>query len=140
MDHKTGLDIFYGIPSSVPSTSGEYETTGGIIGLEEVELLLKEEKVICLGEVMNFKDLVAKEDTLIKRSLRYAKKKDRFYFLKGIVQKSAAAIFSMYLQSGVNGDHTMQTPQSIVEKDQKRHVFRDTGQVHNSRKYQDSCR
>lgn len=116
MDHKTGLDIFYGIPSSVPSTSSEYETTGGIIGLEEVELLLKEEKVICLGEVMNFKDLVAKEDTLIKKIIALCKEKRPLLLLEGHCPKISGSDLSMYLQSGVNGDHTMQTPQSIVEK------------------------
>ena len=55
------LDIFYGIPSSVPSTSSNLETTGGEIGVEEVKELLSCDKVLCLGEVMNFKELIDDE-------------------------------------------------------------------------------
>lgn len=50
MAAETELDIFHAIPSSVPSTTPELETTGGIIGLAEVAELLKEPKVICLGK------------------------------------------------------------------------------------------
>ena len=31
------MDIFYGIPSSVPSTNPDCETTGGVIGVKEVD-------------------------------------------------------------------------------------------------------
>ena len=51
MEQETELDIYYGIPSCVPSTRSDLETSGGQMGEEEVRELLKEEKVICLGEV-----------------------------------------------------------------------------------------
>ena len=40
LSQDTDLDIFYGIPSSVPSTNSTLETTGGVIGVVEVEDLL----------------------------------------------------------------------------------------------------
>ena len=45
-NEETPLDIFYGIPSSVPSTNPRLETTGGIIGEKEVRELLKQKRVI----------------------------------------------------------------------------------------------
>ena len=59
---KTELDIFYAIPSSVPSTSNELETAGGEIGEAEVEQMLADDRVLCLGEVMNFQSLVAEPE------------------------------------------------------------------------------
>lgn len=59
---KTELDIFYAIPSSVPSTSNELETSGGEIGEAEVEQMLADDRVLCLGEVMNFQSLVAEPE------------------------------------------------------------------------------
>ena len=56
MSNATTLDIFYSIPSSVPSTNSLLETTGGMIDSANVKQLLQNPKVLCLGEVMNFKD------------------------------------------------------------------------------------
>lgn len=57
MEEETELDIFYGIPSSVPATRTEMETSGAEFGEKELRELLRDERVVCLGEVMNFKDL-----------------------------------------------------------------------------------
>ena len=70
MEQKTPQDIFYAIPSSVPATNETLETAGASIGEAEVRRLAEDERVLCLGEVMNFKDLTADEDTLIKRLIR----------------------------------------------------------------------
>ena len=54
MEQKTPQDIFYAIPSSVPATNETLETAahhrrgGG-------ETPAEDERVLCLGEVMNFK-------------------------------------------------------------------------------------
>ncbi|MBW4848210.1 MAG: amidohydrolase family protein [Lachnospiraceae bacterium] len=53
MEKETELDIYYGIPYVVPSTGTDLETLGGQLKEEEIKELLKEKKVICLGEVMN---------------------------------------------------------------------------------------
>ena len=47
--------IFYGIPSSVPSTSPDLETTGAIIDCEGMKKIAENPKVICVGEVMNYR-------------------------------------------------------------------------------------
>ena len=44
------VDIFYGIPSCVPSTSPELETTGGIITCEEMEGLKENPWVACVSK------------------------------------------------------------------------------------------
>lgn len=116
MNTDTILDIYYGIPSSVPSTSSEFETTGGIIGESEVLDLLNDSRVICLGEVMNFKDLVSDEDTLIKRIVSLCKQQRPSMPLEGHCPKISGSDLSKFIASGVDADHTMQSPDSIREK------------------------
>lgn len=113
---KTIMDIFYGIPSSVPSTNSLLETTGGSIEEKEVLDLLQNPRVICLGEVMNFKDLVSKEDTLIKRIVSLCKQQRPLMPLEGHCPKISGSDLAEFIASGVNADHTMQTPESIKEK------------------------
>lgn len=116
MDTDTVMDIFYGIPSSVPSTSCDFETTGGIIGESEVLELLNDSRVICLGEVMNFNDLVSDEDTLIKRIVSLCKQRRPSMPLEGHCPKISGSDLAKFISSGVNADHTMQSPESIKEK------------------------
>lgn len=110
------LDIFYGVPSSVPSTSKELETTGFVITKKEVEKLLSHDKIVCLGEVMNFKDLTCEEDSEIKRIIECGKKYNRNIVLEGHCPKISGLDLSLFLYSGVNGDHTQQSVESLKEK------------------------
>lgn len=116
MDSEPVMDIFYGIPSSVPSTNPDCETTGGVIGLEEVEKLLDHPQIRCLGEVMNFKELVSEDETLIKQIIALCRKKRPLLPLEGHCPKISGADLAKFIASGVNADHTQQTPESIVEK------------------------
>lgn len=50
-------DIFFAVPSSVPST--DLETSGGEIDLPDIKRLLQEPNVICLGEVMNYPESIS---------------------------------------------------------------------------------
>ena len=81
------MDIFYAIPSSVPSTTTELETTGGYIGVEEVNRLLKHPKVIALGEAMNFNGIVHEPESLIRQILREVRTERPFMPLEGHVPR-----------------------------------------------------
>lgn len=64
LSRDAAIDIFYGIPSSVPSTHQDLETTGGTIGIDELDLLRsRHPEIICLGEVMDYRGLIAGFDT-----------------------------------------------------------------------------
>lgn len=111
---KEKLDIFYGIPSSVPSTSSILETTGGKITVNEVKELLDYDNILCLGEVMNFKDLIEDENSSINQIINICK--DKKIPLEGHCPKIEGVDLSLYIYRGVNGDHTQQTVVSIEEK------------------------
>lgn len=116
MEQETELDIYYGIPSCVPSTRSDLETSGGQIGEEEVRELLKEEKVICLGEVMNDLDLVSEEDTLIKRIVSLCQKAGRRLKIEGHCPALSGEDLGGFIRGGVDADHTQQTRSSVLEK------------------------
>lgn len=116
LSQETKLDIFYGIPSCVPSTSPELETSGGIIGEVEVRELLQDDRILCLGEVMNDTDLLSDEDTLIKRIVALCKKEGRNLRIEGHCPALTKEELAAFIGSGVDADHTQQTPESVLEK------------------------
>lgn len=115
-DQKSVMDIYFAIPSSVPSTTPELETTGGIIGLDEVKELLKHPKVIALGEAMNFNGIVNEPDSLIRQILREVQTTKPFMPLEGHIPRVSGIELAQFLSAGLTADHTHQTPESIYEK------------------------
>lgn len=112
----TVLDIYYAIPSSVPSTTPELETTGGFIGVAEVSSLLDNPRVIALGEAMNFKGITSEPDSLIRQILRETQLKKPFMPLEGHVPRVSGVDLAKFMYAGITADHTHQSPESIYEK------------------------
>ena len=118
MGQETKLDIFYAIPSSVPATNDSLETSGAGIGEEQVRELLRDGRVLCLGEVMNFKDLTSDGDTLIKRLVGICRGRDirDSIRIEGHCPKISGEDLCRFIYEGVDADHTQQTPGSVLEK------------------------
>jgi adenine deaminase len=116
MAAQTELDIFHAIPSSVPSTTPELETTGGIIGLNEVAELLKHPKIICLGEAMNFKGIAYEPESLIRQIIDLCRQERPTMPLEGHCPKIYEEELAAFLHSGITSDHTHQFPESLKEK------------------------
>lgn len=107
-------DIFYGIPSSVPSTP--FETTGGDIGPDEIRILAKDSKNLCLGEVMNFHDLASEENTKTKQLIEVMREERGRPIIEGHCPKLTGMDLQKFLYAGVDADHTQQTVESFIEK------------------------
>ena len=118
MGQETKLDIFYAIPSSVPATNDSLETSGAGIGEEQVRELLRDGRVLCLGEVMNFKDLTSDGDTLIKRLVGICRGRDirDSIRIEGHCPKLSGEDLCRFIYEGVDADHTQQTPGGVLEK------------------------
>jgi len=111
------VDIFYGIPSSVPSTSPNFETTGGKIALPELQELLNEEKVICLGEVMNNRAVVNDEqDAEINNLLAYLDQNRPNYIREGHIPSLLGVDLAHFVYRGIDSDHTLQTVERLKER------------------------
>ena len=118
MGQETKLDIFYAIPSSVPATNDSLETSGAGIGEAQVRELARDGRVLCLGEVMNFKDLTSDGDTLIKRLVGICRGRDirDSIRIEGHCPKISGEDLCRFIYEGVDADHTQQTPGSVLEK------------------------
>lgn len=100
------MDIFYGIPSCVPSTSGELETTGGAIGLLEMGQLKEQPAVICVGEVMNYRQIIEENQLEISKFLKKLRATDKTFPIEGHCPALVDYDLSRFLFLGINGDHT----------------------------------
>ncbi len=113
---KTLLDIFYGIPSSVPTLNTGLETSGGTVTAKDMAELLKDPKILCLGEVMNFKELTAEDKTEIREIIKECRRVRPYMPIEGHCPKIRGLELARFLFAGVDADHTHQTPESIYEK------------------------
>ncbi|WP_208559387.1 adenine deaminase C-terminal domain-containing protein [Marinilactibacillus kalidii] len=116
LKEETIMDIFYAIPSSVPSTTKAMETTGGTVGIEEIRALLTSSRVIALGEAMNFKGIVSEPDSLIRQILNEIQQTRPFSPIEGHVPRVTGMDLAKFQYAGITSDHTQQTPASIYEK------------------------
>lgn len=116
MNQSQHLDVFYAIPSSVPSTNPFLETTGGIVDESVVQQLAMHDKVIALGEIMNFNDLTSDEDTLTKRIVSTFKRVMPDKPIEGHIPRISGLGLAKFVHQGIGSDHTQQTVESLIEK------------------------
>lgn len=116
MNQDTILDIFYAIPSSVPSTNPSIETNGALIDGTEVEVLSHDPKVIALGEIMNFKDTVSDRDSVTKRVIDTFRRVMPNAPLEGHIPNVTGPELAGFLARGIGSDHTQQTPETLLER------------------------
>ncbi|MDR9856321.1 adenine deaminase C-terminal domain-containing protein [Paenibacillus sp. VCA1] len=105
------VDMFYAIPSSVPATS--LETSGGSIEIEDMEALLATGDVICLGEIMNYVDIITDPDCKTNRILKHMKEHHPELVIEGHVPKLLDLDLQRVIFAGVDSDHTHQTVEGL---------------------------
>jgi adenine deaminase len=112
------LDIFYGAPSSVPSTNKDCETTGGTIDLKELESLFKnEKKIACLGEVMDFRDLIELNDnSRIASFISMLREKYPFMALEGHCPGFLDIDLAKILYMGIDSDHCLMSLEGMKQR------------------------
>ncbi|MGJ9385715.1 adenine deaminase C-terminal domain-containing protein [Salipaludibacillus sp. CF4.18] len=108
------VDMFYSIPSSVPATS--METTGGSIGIAEIDELMETEEIICLGEIMNYVDVISDKETKSNQIIEHIRAKYPYLTIEGHVPKLLDLDLHKMIYAGVDSDHTHQTLQGIEER------------------------
>ena len=110
------IDIFYGIPSSVPSTSEELETTGGVIDFEAMKHLLGEKDVVCVGEIMNYREIIRENHLEITKFLDYLRQEHPGYVIEGHCPSLVDLDLAKFLYLGINGDHTEHTLEEVKQR------------------------
>ncbi|MCM3077671.1 adenine deaminase C-terminal domain-containing protein [Brevibacillus invocatus] len=105
------VDMKYAIPSSVPATS--METTGGTVEVADIEELLRSEEIICMGEIMNYVDVISDPNCKTNQILDYLRKNYPDLVIEGHVPKLLDLELHQILYAGVNSDHTHQTVEGL---------------------------
>lgn len=108
------VDMFYGIPSSVPATT--METTGGAIEIEDIEELMQTESIKCLGEIMNYYDVLTKPSSKTNQILSYIREHYPQLIIEGHVPKLLDTELQGLAYAGVGSDHTHQTVEGMKER------------------------
>jgi len=96
------LRVFVCVPSCVPASSPEFETSGATIDAKEVEEALSWDGVIGLAEVMNFPGVIAGDDKMF-REINVTLKKGKTVegHISGIVGRDLVA----YVAAGITSCH-----------------------------------
>lgn len=113
---KAPIDIYYGIPSSVPSTNSGLETTGGIIDCEAMKHLLEEKDVVCVGEIMNYRQIIAPNHLEITRFLDYLRRERPGYVIEGHCPSLVGLDLAKFLYLGIDGDHTEHSLEEVRQR------------------------
>ncbi|MEM3658851.1 MAG: adenine deaminase [Thermoproteota archaeon] len=117
MMHDEGLGlplkVYVSIPSCVPATSLEFETSGAEIGLKEVEEAFSWRNTIALGEIMNYRGVLSLDPKIIgevKTALRSSRIVEGHFF--GNLNEELNA----YVAAGISSDHESVTMEAGLAK------------------------
>lgn len=100
------VDIFYAVPSSVPASCPELETTGAILSADDMETLLHHPGVLCVGEVMNCRQLIQGNALAIRTLLERLRHENTRIPIEGHCPSLMDLDLSKYLYMGIRSDHT----------------------------------
>ena len=103
--NKGLYDIYYAIPSNVPIMGPEFETAGATITCEDMMELKDTDKVWCLGEVMNYKEIIGNDDSEVGKFIRQIHDKEPNYILEGHCPQLKDLDLAKFLYLGINSDH-----------------------------------
>ncbi|MGP4018376.1 adenine deaminase C-terminal domain-containing protein [Saccharopolyspora sp. 5N708] len=102
----------WGVPSCVPALAG-MEHSGAHLDPEDIDELLGWEGISALAEVMDYRAVVA-GDQRMHEIVRVAR--ERGTILDGHCPNLSGEELSRYLATGIDSDHTKNTPEVAVEK------------------------
>ncbi|WP_020612254.1 adenine deaminase [Sediminispirochaeta bajacaliforniensis] len=105
------VDIYFMLPSCVPATG--FEHSGAVLGAEELERLIDEERVLGLGELMDYPSLIAGSEPVLKKVMLA---KSRHKFVDGHSPMVSGNDLTAYAVAGVRTDHECSTVQEMNDR------------------------
>lgn len=108
------LSIYYMYPSCVPATP--FEHSGAILNAPDIEKFIDDERVLGLGEMMNYPGVINTDPVVMdKLECAYKRKKN----IDGHVPSIQGDGLDAYISAGITTDHECETPEELQEKIQK---------------------
>ncbi len=98
-------DMYFAIPANVPVTGEQFETSGAAISCKDMLDLKKTDGIICLGEVMNYRQIIQENDSEVARFIAQVHEEDPWYVLEGHCPQLKDAELARYLYLGIGSDH-----------------------------------
>jgi adenine deaminase len=105
------LDFFFMAPSCVPAT--DLETAGASLSAGDVAKLLQDERVLGLGEMMNFPGVLQKDPGVLEK-IGAARKKGKW--VDGHAPLLSGKALNAYIASGIESDHECTKREELEEK------------------------
>lgn len=106
---KTPLDIFIMVPSCVPAT--EFENSGAVIDVNIIKRYIKKERVLGLGELMDYQAVIVGKDSIIKKIEAAGTK-----VIDGHGPMISGMELNAYAASGVKTEHECSTVEEMRER------------------------
>ncbi|UQN08958.1 adenine deaminase C-terminal domain-containing protein [Deinococcus sp. QL22] len=107
------LRVYVAVPSCVPATSPDLETALGHIGADDVRRLALHPRVLALGEVMDYQGLAAGV-TQLPALIEAAQAAG--LLIEGHTPTLGGMVLSDYTAYGILSDHTLSTPEKLLEQ------------------------
>ena len=108
---NTALDIKFMLPSCVPATP--FENAGAVVEAADMEESICREKILGLGEFMNFPGVVGADDAVLDKLL-VAKKAGKL--IDGHSPGLTGLALNGYAAAGISGDHECSTVEAMHER------------------------
>lgn len=103
------LDVYIMLPSCVPST--EFENAGAILEAEDLKALMEEERVLGLGELMNYPAVISGESKILDKLTLF---KDKIIDGHGPV--ISGHDLNAYVVAGVKTEHECSTVEEVLDR------------------------
>ncbi len=108
------FNFYFSAPSCVPAT--EFETSGAVLGPDEIEFLLQKDEIVALGEMMNFPGVLNGDEDVLKK-LELARKYNKP--IDGHAPLLSGKELDKYLEQYIITDHECSNFPEAIEKKQK---------------------
>ncbi|EKQ55653.1 MAG: Adenine deaminase [Methanobacterium sp. Maddingley MBC34] len=105
------LHFFFTAPSCVPATP--FETSGAVLGPDEIDQLLQMDDVVALGEMMNFPGVIG-EDPVVLEKIKLAHEHSKP--VDGHAPLLSGADLCKYIAAGISTDHECSRLEEAQEK------------------------
>ncbi|RJP84932.1 MAG: adenine deaminase [Desulfobacteraceae bacterium] len=105
------MNVLFSLPSCVPATA--METAGAVLDAESLRPFLSHERIVALGEMMNFPGVIGGDDYVIQKihDARLHRKP-----LDGHAPGLTGKPLSAYVSSGISSDHESTNVMEAMEK------------------------
>jgi adenine deaminase len=108
---KVPLNVYFTAPSCVPATP--FQTTGAVLGVMDIGILLARQEIVALGEMMNVQGVINREEEVMAK-IEAAKRAGKP--IDGHAPLLSGTDLQDYISAGISTDHECTSFEEAREK------------------------